>query len=248
MAWKSPEDHLQAALMVELVQPVRTALAYAASLALVGQNGLMQNCADPPSSHEPTVSIVAGLVLTGGLSTRMGKDKSMLLAGGISFAERVASVLSAAASPCLEVGPQRSSLPAVQEEPQGQGPLVAIVAGWKALVSLGHTGPVLVVACDLPFLELRLLEILRDWPVAGSVVPIMNGRPQTLCARYCPDDLHLAAGLVGAGARAMYQLVDKAQVTFLDEQTWGTEVSRMALVDIDTPEDLQRSGLGGYMS
>ena len=90
----------------------------------------------------------------------MGFDKASMLVDGRTSVARVVEALSAVADPVLEVGPGRSGLPAVREEPAGAGPLVAIAAGWRALRGRGHAGPVLVLACDLPLVDAAVTRLL----------------------------------------------------------------------------------------
>ena len=117
---------------------------------------------------------IAGVLLTGGASTRMGIDKARLVVNGESLAARAARVLSAACDPVIEVGPSVSGLPAVQEDPPGAGPLVALLAGVGAL---GNPRVVVLLACDLPFVEAPLLQLLVEWPGNGTVIPCaLNSR------------------------------------------------------------------------
>ena len=55
---------------------------------------------------------VAGLLLTGGASRRMGSDKALLEVEGRRMVDRAAAALAAVAAPVVEVGPGWSSLPA----------------------------------------------------------------------------------------------------------------------------------------
>ena len=93
------------------------------------------------------------MLLTGGASRRMGRDKAGLLVGGVTLAERTAQLLLGVVETAVEVGPGVSGLVSTREEPPGEGPLVAIVEGRRTLRALGHDGAVLVVACDLPLLN-----------------------------------------------------------------------------------------------
>ena len=127
---------------------------------------------------------VAGILLTGGTSRRMGFDKASIRIGGVPCAARVAKVLRAVVAHAVEVGPGTSGLPAVREEPPGGGPLVAVCAGARVLEESGSTRPALVVACDLPLVTESVLRTLADWPGSRSVVPMIGGRPQPLCARW----------------------------------------------------------------
>jgi molybdenum cofactor guanylyltransferase len=186
---------------------------------------------------------VAGILLTGGASRRMGFDKALLSVEGTPNAVRLAGVLKAVAAPVVEVGPGVSGLPSVQETPAGAGPLVAICAGGRQLRSLGHDGPVLVLACDLPFMNSDVLAQLGAWPGRGSVVPLVAGRAQPLCARWSPEDMAVVGTLVQAGERSMRSLLARAAVTFAGEREWAAPGAWRAFADVDSPADLEALGL-----
>ena len=109
---------------------------------------------------------VAGLLLTGGASSRMGVAKTEIRRDGHRLADRAATVLAQVCDPVLEVGPGASALDHVVEPHAGSGPLVALVAGAGALRERGHDGALLLLAVDLPFVEPPLLaRIARHPPV-----------------------------------------------------------------------------------
>ncbi|MGC8463509.1 MAG: molybdenum cofactor guanylyltransferase [Acidimicrobiales bacterium] len=189
----------------------------------------------------------AGIVLTGGRSRRMGMDKATLVVGGVPCAVRVATVLTGVAGPLVEVGPGHTGLPRATEEHPGEGPLAALVDGARALAALGYVGGALVVACDLPAVTPAALSMLTSWPSDRTVVPVVAGRPQTLCARWSADALDQAAGLVVAGERSVRSLLthlDPGAVVLLDETRWPIAVDASAFTDVDTPEDLNRISSG----
>lgn len=187
--------------------------------------------------------VPAGLLLTGGSSRRMGFDKAAMLVEGRTGAARVAAVLTAVAEPVLEVGPGRSGLPAVAEDLPGAGPLVAIGAGWRALTGLGHRGPVLVLACDLPLVDEAVLRLLADWPTGASVVPVVAGRDQPLCARWSAADLAAVGAMVADGERSLRGLLSRPGVVRLHEEDWGPRVSARAFADVDSPADAEALGV-----
>jgi molybdopterin-guanine dinucleotide biosynthesis protein A len=186
---------------------------------------------------------VAALLLTGGLSRRMGRDKTQLMAEGHTLAQRTGQILSRVVATAFEVGPGTSRLPAIHETTFGQGPLVAIVAGRRALLDCAYRGDALVVASDLPFITDGLLRYLADVETTFSVVPVVEGRPQPLCARWSGRDLDAAARWVSGGERSLRRLLDEPDVTWLDESHWGHVASAHAFDDVDTPEDQERLGL-----
>jgi molybdopterin-guanine dinucleotide biosynthesis protein A len=187
---------------------------------------------------------VAGLLLTGGASRRLGVDKATLLLDGERLVDRLARVLAGIATTVVEVGPGYSNLEAVREEPPGSGPLAALVAGAAAL-SAGDDGTpaVLVLAVDLPFVDAAVLAWLASHPAPGTVVPVVGGRPQPLCARYSHDALAVAPELVAAGERSMRALLSRVDVHEATEAEWGLVANARTFADVDTSEDASEFGL-----
>jgi molybdenum cofactor guanylyltransferase len=189
----------------------------------------------------------AALLLTGGASRRLGRDKAAVEVGGVTLARRTASLLIEVADRVIEVGPGCTGLaqvPHVVEASPGSGPLAAVAAGWAALeaASAASVASVLVVATDLPHLTLGLLELLARHPGPGCVVPVDGfGRPQVLCARYPAATLATAASLVAAGRRAVRVLLEDQEVSWLPPEVWEPAAGRAdALADLDTAADLMR--------
>jgi molybdopterin-guanine dinucleotide biosynthesis protein A len=188
------------------------------------------------------VAETAGLLLTGGSSRRMGRDKAALTIGGVRLVDRAQAVLAAVCYPVLEVGPGWSSLDAVREEPPGAGPLAAVAAGGAALRSRGHPGPALVLAVDLPNVDEPLLRFLADFPGQTTVVPFVGGHPQPLCARYAADALAAAGTLAAEGETSMRALLGSLpEVQWAGPRMWGSVATETAFLDVDTPEDLERA-------
>jgi len=182
---------------------------------------------------------VAGVLLTGGASRRMGTDKARLVVNGETLAARAARALSAACDPVIEVGTGASGLPVVQEDPPGAGPLVALVAGAGAL---GNPRMVVLLACDLPFVEVPLLRLLVEWPGTGTVIPVVEGRFQYACARYGAAALDEARTALRAGVSSL-RAVAGSDCSYLSSEVWGSVAEARAFSDVDTPDDLARLGL-----
>lgn len=188
---------------------------------------------------------VAAILLTGGASKRMGRDKSQIIVDGSTLAVRSADLLLHVAQTVIEVGPGVSGLPSILEQPRGGGPLVAVAAGHEALKGQGRFDAALVIACDLPFVSEQLLRFLAEWDSAGSVVPLVRGRPQPLCARWASRDLDFAQDLINRGVRSLQHLSRQPETAILDESAWGNVANEKEFSDVDTPDDLRRLGLLG---
>jgi molybdopterin-guanine dinucleotide biosynthesis protein A len=185
---------------------------------------------------------VAGMLLTGGTSRRLGMDKSGLDMGDGPLAERTARLLRSVADPSIEVGRGSSTLDLVPDLVPGQGPLAAVAFGWTELKRRSWLGPTLVLATDLPFISDGLLRWLAGHPSRRSVIPSDGRQPQMLCARYRAADLDTACALYRAGARAMRELLAATQPRTAGPEEWQAAAGHsFALVDVDTPSDLQRA-------
>jgi molybdopterin-guanine dinucleotide biosynthesis protein A len=185
--------------------------------------------------------VVAGLILTGGASRRMGRDKATLtLPNGDTCSGTVAARLALVTRPVLEVGPGVSGPAWVPDAAPDSGPLAAMATGWAALKASGFTGAVIVVACDLPMVAVPLLKLLARMPGEATVVPLVNGKAQSLCARYSPASLNLCQILVSDGCRSLRTLLRETDVTLLQPESWGQVVDEQSFTDLDTPEDLAR--------
>lgn len=126
---------------------------------------------------------VAGAVLAGGASSRMGRPKGFIEVEGQTMLDRaVAALMDAATDPIIVVGGDQKAIEAaghrfVPDEYPGEGPLGGIISALGAV----DTDLVVVLACDLldasPTAVIRLLASLGVGDVA---VPVVDGRAQWL--------------------------------------------------------------------
>jgi molybdenum cofactor guanylyltransferase len=169
----------------------------------------------------------------------MASDKASIVWRGETLAARAARVLAAVCDPVIEVGSGVSALDCVREEPPGAGPLAALLAGARAIAP---AGPVLLFACDLPFVEPPILRALAEWPGKPTVLPVVAGRSQYACARYGRDALERAEAALRAGDRTL-RAASAGDHDELTEEQWRAVAPANAFEDVDTPADLRRLGL-----
>ena len=137
----------------------------------------------------------------------MGQDKAAIKIGGTSNAVRLARILARVTYPAFEIGSGRSGLHTAAESHPGQGPLAALAAGSTALRGVGHEGPAVVLACDLGLVTEKLVGFLARWAGDHSVVPVVDGHPQPLCARWSAASLASAEAHIAAGERSLRPLL-----------------------------------------
>ena len=197
---------------------------------------------------------IAGFILTGGQSRRMGTDKSQLMLGGQSFVERIAGQLSAATAAVTVVGDDRAasqtriSLPTISDVYPEWGAL----GGVHAALSACSASWALIVACDFPFvtrgLFARLISFRESW---DAVAPIQgDGIPQPLCALYRVEPcLERAERLINSGERkpiALLQSVETRWISFVELSS--LEGADNFFDNINTPEDYARASEKGRLS
>lgn len=111
----------------------------------------------------------AGLILTGGASSRMGHDKAELRWGGVRAVDRLASLARAAGCvPVCSVGVQSYGLTFIPDLEPGGGPVAGVVAGLRALAQMGGDRA-LILAVDAATLSLPDIEPLLTAPLPGAV-------------------------------------------------------------------------------
>ena len=135
------------------------------------------------------------IILAGGDSQRMGSDKANLLLGEQTLLQRViATMQQVFPHVIVSVRQLRSGLdlPQVCDELSGGGPLAGLAAGLDHIT----TPWAFMVACDMPFVEPGMIELLAGYRLQyQAVVPVVHGHPQPLAAFY-------AGSCLGTPARA----------------------------------------------
>ena len=191
---------------------------------------------------------VAGAVLAGGASRRMGVDKAVLEVDGRPLAMGALEALQAAhLSPVFLVGgadglSEATGHEVIPDAWPGEGPLGGILTALSALDEDGRR-PVVVLACDLPDASAATVAELLDHGIDAPdsvVLPVLDGVPQWLHALWPAGARTSLAASFEAGERAPWRAGRKlpvVEVSVSDERS---------LRDADRPEDLRgRNTTGG---
>ena len=185
---------------------------------------------------------IAGVVLAGGESRRMGRDKATLpVPGGTTtMVEHVAGIIGRRCEPVFVMAAQGQPLPALQaarimrDESRSQGPLPATGRGLHAAAEAGAR-LAFVCAVDMPLVTADLIDQLVRLAVEtnAEVVSPWDGRSHFLAAVYRTDLADRIDRLVAAGERRMSALIDAS-----DAQQIVLSDSR-PLTNVNTTADLQ---------
>ncbi|MDD4866340.1 MAG: molybdenum cofactor guanylyltransferase [Mycobacterium sp.] len=165
---------------------------------------------------------LAGVVLAGGASRRMGRDKANLpvpasagRSGATTMVEHVVGVVGQRCDPVFVMAAEGQPLLALRrarimrDELRGMGPLPATARALRAAKEAGAT-LAFVCAVDMPYLTAELIDDLvrHATETNADVVLPWDGQDHYLAAVYRTDLADRAEALVAAGARKMRALVD----------------------------------------
>jgi molybdopterin-guanine dinucleotide biosynthesis protein A len=196
------------------------------------------------SEHSPGRPVSA-IVLAGGQSKRLGRDKALLEVEGQPLLARTVLRLAALSDDLLIVAgdPGRYkplALPArlVSDERPGTGSLMGIYSGLHA----ARHPYALVVACDMPFLNLALLRYML--PLADGydvVIPRLGGLYEPLHAIYSKSCLAHMSRLLEGGRRQIIAFFDQVQVRYVDEgEIDRFDPQHLSFVNVNTLDDWER--------
>jgi molybdenum cofactor guanylyltransferase len=181
------------------------------------------------------------VILAGGLSRRMGRDKAALPAGDGTLIEHLARRLAPVADETIVAGgsmrPLFEGARFVPDRDPGLGPLAGMLAGFTA----ARQPVVWVVGCDLPDVEPALGGLLRA--LAGdydAVVPRLDHEPEGVCALYARELAPRIDALLDAGERSIKSLLDRSTVRYVtSEELRAVDPELRSFRNINTPAEYE---------
>ncbi len=189
---------------------------------------------------------VAGIVLCGGQSSRMGQPKAWLPFGGEVLLTRVVRLLGEAVTPVVVVAAPGQDLPVlpplvdVVRDPQRyRGPLQGLAAGLEAL--RGRADAAYLSSCDVPFLRpafvRRMIDLLGE---NHACVPRVDGFLHPLAAVYRLEVSPVAARLLAADRLRPAFLFDAVPTrVVVAEELAAVDPTFQTLRNLNTPADYE---------
>jgi len=186
---------------------------------------------------------ISSILLAGGKSYRMGKDKARLkLDGRLMVLQGIARKLLAISDEVIVVTDGRRyddlnvRVKWVDDVYPGAGSLVGLYSGLKKASS----DYALVVACDMPFLNLELLRYMialpRDYDI---LAPRLGDNIEPLHAIYSRNCLPAIARLLEAGHKKIVDLPGKVRVRYLSQEVVERyDPEHRSFFNINTPDQL----------
>jgi molybdenum cofactor guanylyltransferase len=180
------------------------------------------------------------VILAGGRSRRMGRDKAALPAGDQTMVAHLAGRLGSVTDEVIVAGPLPAPLAGVRQvddQYPGLGPLAGIHAGLLA----SSQPRAWVVGCDLPDVEPavgRLLLALADG--YDAVVPRVDREPEGVCAIYDCAVIPRVEAALEAGERSVKRLLRSCRVRYASaEEIRTVDPGLRSFRNLNTPADYE---------
>ena len=183
------------------------------------------------------------LILAGGQSSRMGSDKATYLIDNVRFIDMILNVSKTVEGATYLVSSlpehRRIGLPIIEDEVPGQGPLMGLYSGLKK----STTEWTLVLSCDVPFVEAKVLELLCNAIAedADAVIVAARGERMPLVGVYHQRAAQHFEGVLEQGVRGVQRGLEGLRV----EVIRLTGALAESVQNINTENDLKNVIYGG---
>ena len=188
--------------------------------------------------------VIAGVVLCGGQSRRMGQSKLSLPFGDESMLARVVRLVRQVVEPVVVVAAIGQELPELppgvlvaRDRHAGRGPLEGLAVGLAALGDRADAA--FVCACDVPLLLpgfiRRTIQLAEGYDVA---IPCVNGVYEPLAAVYRTSVLPHVESLLDAGRLRPIELLDIVRTRRITAaELTDVDPELLSLANVNSPAD-----------
>jgi molybdopterin-guanine dinucleotide biosynthesis protein A len=202
------------------------------------------------SSHQIDASKKGAIILCGGKSSRMGRDKASLPFGPELMLQRVVRLLAEVvdSSAIVVVSAAGQILPPLPpqirvtcDENPGRGPLEGLAAGLKAMPD--HVEAVYATSCDVPLMATGFVRAMFNHLGNHEIAVPMEGEfHHPLAAVYRPRVLTTVQQLLSANRlrpRFLFDEVDTIEVEV--ESLRDVDPTLSTLMNLNHPEDYEKA-------
>lgn len=188
---------------------------------------------------------LSAVLLAGGESRRMGRDKAQVLFGDESLWQRQIRTLRELQPQTLYVSARARPawLPAgtefVMDEPPSRGPLSGIAAALERTV----TSHLVTLAIDMPFITtIDLLSLVAKVRTNYGIVPMIDERAEPLAAIYPKDASVDCAAALQSSDTSLQKLVKQLAKLGKIELMYLPPDMGDRYLSLNTPADLHATG------
>ena len=190
---------------------------------------------------------MTSIILAGGKSSRLGRNKALQVIGGKSLIQWVVARLATLSTEIIISTARGDAIPCsstakittVADIYPDKGPLGGIYSGLIA----SSAPRAIVVSCDTPFLSAGLLEYMTRIPSTFDVVvPRIKDRVEPLCAVYSKDCVDPIQELLQQNELQIIELFPMVKVRYIEEDEVDSfDPEHLSFFNINSQADLDRA-------
>jgi molybdopterin-guanine dinucleotide biosynthesis protein A len=190
---------------------------------------------------------MTSIILAGGKSSRLGRSKALQAIGSKSLIQWVVDRLATLSTEIIVVTAHGKAIPCsspiriktVADIYPSKSPLVGIYSGLIA----SACPRAIVVGCDMPFLNIGLLDYMSQ--ICSSfdvVVPQIKDKLEPLCSVYSKSCLAPMQGLLEQNERRISELFSMVKVRYIEEDEINSfDPEHLSFFNINSQADLDRA-------
>ncbi len=183
----------------------------------------------------------SGILLAGGRSSRMGRDKALLPFGSSTLIEHMARKMLPCFREVIIVSARRRQYAVegtvcIEDSIPDAGPLGGLYAG----LSAAQHQSAFVTACDMPNFSPELARLLLNRQEGyDAAIPLYRMRPEPLCAVYSVNLLPSLYEFIRKGGRKMRDFIQTMKVDYINENEMEKIVDpARVFLNINSPGDI----------
>ena len=200
------------------------------------------------SEYPNSPADVTAVILAGGMSRRLGRNKALEPFQGEPLVRRVIRRMSHVTSNIIIVANDEERVaeldlpdnvtPVIDEYP-GKGSLGGIYTGLRAAM----TDWAVFCACDMPFPSPGLYDaLLAERDANDAVVPVVDGRPEPIHAAYSHACLQPIREKLAADRLKISGFFEDVRVCyFTEDRVRAIDPNLLSFFNINTPQDLEKA-------
>jgi len=190
------------------------------------------------------IFMISVAIQAGGRSSRMGRDKALVPLGGKPLIAHVAEIVAELGDDLFVTtnNPEVFSFLDCRMVPDPV-PGLGALAGLRTALSAAQRDRILVVACDMPFLQPALLnDLITRSERSQVVVPCWQGAFQPLVAVYQRSCLEAVRHALSMGEMSVVSFFDDVQIDRLEQEEISIfDPDGRSFININTPDDLAQA-------
>ena len=186
----------------------------------------------------------SGVILAGGKSRRMGRDKGQLILHGETLVARAIRLIGSLTDDLILVTAAPGPFAGLDVRLTGDViPGGGALSGIHAGLSAARHEWSLVVACDMPFLNLDLLRYMASLaPGQAAVVPRWQGELETLHTFYSRECIPIIEPILKRGGGRIIEFYECVNVRYVEpDEIAHLDPAGLSFFNVNSPEDWERA-------